>query len=93
MATSGISSRTLKQELRYLKDPMKLADHIRYTLRDGKLDKVVDLARMASKDMQCTVSWNHIIDFQMTQGRVNNAIKTYNEVNTAHGYFPVNLAH
>ncbi|KAI9700753.1 MAG: hypothetical protein M1836_002122 [Candelina mexicana] len=75
-----VSSRALGQEIRYLKDPMKLADHIRYTLRDGNLVKAVALARMASKDAQCIVSWNHIIDFQMTQGRVNAALKTYNEM-------------
>ncbi|KAI9721127.1 MAG: hypothetical protein M1812_002608 [Candelaria pacifica] len=74
------SSRALEQELRYLKDPMKLADHIRYTLRDENPEKSVELVRMASKDMQCTVSWNHIVDFQMTFGRVNAALKTYNEM-------------
>ncbi|KAI9846764.1 MAG: hypothetical protein M1837_003613 [Sclerophora amabilis] len=30
--------------------------------------------------MKCTVSWNHLIDYQMHQGMVKSSIRTYNEM-------------
>lgn len=70
----------LERELRYLKDPLKLADHTRDTLRNGEEKKALETIRAASGDVQCTVSWNHLIDYEMTKGRVNAAVKMYNEV-------------
>ena len=68
------------QHLVYLKDPLKLADFIRKTLRDGDFETAQKIVRAASKDVQCIVSWNHLVDWQVTQGKLNAAIKTYNEV-------------
>jgi len=69
-----------KQELVWLGDPLKLAGHILSVLRKGRFDEAEHLVRAASKNIQCTVSWNHLVDWQMSQGKVNRAIKTYNEV-------------
>jgi hypothetical protein len=72
----------IDQHLIYLKDPLKLADFIRKTLRDGEFETAQKIVRAASKDIQCIVSWNHLVDWQVTQGKLNAAIKTYNEVCT-----------
>ena len=77
----SIYNRTeLEKEYRWLRDPMKLADRVRELLRGGKYFKALALTRMASKDLLCTVSWNHLVDYDMGQGKVGAAIKTYNEV-------------
>lgn len=70
----------LEQELRYLKDPVKLADHTVSLLRQDDHDKALEIVRMGSKRMACTVSWNHLVDYEMSKGRVNRATKLYNEV-------------
>ena len=72
----------LEQEMRYLGDPMKLADHTVTLLRKDQFEKVGELVKMASKRMSCTVSWNHMIDYDMSKGRVTRAMSTYNDVRT-----------
>lgn len=81
--TSEISpqdERNLRQELKYLRDPLKLAGHVRETLRANDYDKAVALCRLASRDMQCIVSWNHCIDWLMARKETRKAMKLYNEV-------------
>lgn len=72
--------KTLKRELQYLKDPLKLADHVRRTLQRGDVEKALGLTRIASKDMECIVSWNHIIGHLLSQKQITAAMKLYNEV-------------
>lgn len=74
------NKKNLELELRYLKDPLKLSDHIKYTLRCDKPEKALDLCRLASKSMNCVVSWNIVIDWLMRKYKVNDAIKVYNEM-------------
>ncbi|KAM0720446.1 hypothetical protein Q7P37_004582 [Cladosporium fusiforme] len=79
----GIQIENRKQleiELRYLKDPLKLSEHVKYTLRCEKPEKALDLCRLASKSMSCVVSWNAVIDWLMRKYKVNDAIKVYNEM-------------
>ena len=80
---NGIAIRdkkALTKELRYLGDPLKLAEHVHYTLRSNKPEKALDLCRLASKDGEIVVSWNHIVDWHMSKGKVDDAIKIYNEM-------------
>ena len=70
----------IRKHLQYLKDPLKLADHVRRMLRADNFDETLEVVRAASKTVQCTVSWNHLIDWQLSKGRMNAAIKTFNEV-------------
>ena len=74
----------IRRELTYLSDPLKLADLAWKILQQDNQAKALDMVRMASRNMACTVSWNHIIDYEMSKGRVNNAVKIYNEVHTFH---------
>lgn len=77
----GAFAATYRNQSRYLKDPLKLADTVREYLRDDKFDEALALTQFASKDVQCTVSWNHLINWQLTKGKVRGALKSYNEVN------------
>lgn len=70
----------VRNQLRHLKDPLKLAEHIRKTLREDGFEDALAIVRAASKNTQCVVSWNHLIDWQLSQGKMNGALKTYNEV-------------
>lgn len=72
----------LQLEVRWLKDPVKLADHTVKLLRDNDFRKALEIVRMASKYVQCTVSWNHLIDYEMSKARVTNAVKLYNEASS-----------
>ncbi|KAI9786193.1 MAG: hypothetical protein M1839_007603 [Geoglossum umbratile] len=70
----------LRAELKHLSDPLALADRIRVLLSADDYAKAVSLLRMASKDMQCTVGWNYVLDALLREGRINSALKLYNEV-------------
>ena len=73
----------LQKELSFVQDPLKLAAKIQTLLqKDAEQDvrKALALVRHASKDMPCTVSWNHIINHYMYHGNVSTAVKSYNEV-------------
>ena len=72
----------LEREVRWLKDPVKLADHTVNLLRKDNFRKAVETVRLASKDSECTVSWNHLIDYEMSTAKVDNAFKLFNEVSS-----------
>lgn len=59
---------------------MKLGDYVRNTLREGDDKKALELVRAASRTVDCTVSWNHLLDYGLSKGMVNNTFKLYNEV-------------
>lgn len=69
-----------KKELRYLQDPLELATFVSNELRKDRVDEMLQLVIMASHSMDCVVSWNHIVDYYLTKGRVNDAIKLYNDM-------------
>lgn len=70
----------LDRELVWLQDPLKLAENTIGLLRDNDDEKAIEIVRMASKKAPCTVSWNHLIDYEMSKGRVQKAVKIYHEV-------------
>ncbi|KAL8733436.1 MAG: hypothetical protein Q9166_002062 [cf. Caloplaca sp. 2 TL-2023] len=72
--------RNLDRELLYLRDPLKLAENTIALLRNNDNEKALELVRMASKKIQCTVSWNHLVDYEMSKGRIQKAVKIYNEM-------------
>ncbi|KAF2834927.1 hypothetical protein M501DRAFT_1008886 [Patellaria atrata CBS 101060] len=75
-----MTERRAMMELRYLPDPLALAEHVRKTLKAGDEAKAIALVHMANKQGGCIVSWNHLMDYQMSQGRIKGAFKTYNEM-------------
>lgn len=70
----------LQLELRHLKDPLKLAEHVVNLLRHDENSKALELVRLNSKNAACTVSWNHLIDYEMHKGGASKAVSLYNEV-------------
>lgn len=70
----------MKKHFQYLQDPLKLAEYIRRTLRNDDFETAEKVVQYASKTLQCVVSWNHLVDWQLSKGRMNGAIKTFNEV-------------
>ncbi|KXT18354.1 hypothetical protein AC579_963 [Pseudocercospora musae] len=74
------NEKALRKELIHLKDRVKFADHVHYILRDNKPDKALDLCRLASREMQCTVAWNHVIAWNLEHGKVKQAFDIYNEM-------------
>lgn len=74
------NKKRLERELLYLQDPLNLAQNTVTLLRNDDRDKALAIVRMASKSTPCTVSWNHLIDYEMSKGRVERAEKIYNEV-------------
>jgi hypothetical protein len=69
-----------QKELTWLGDPLKLANHVLSLLREDRFEEAENFVRTASKNIQCIVSWNHLVNWQINRGKVNAAIKTYNEV-------------
>ncbi|KAF9697241.1 hypothetical protein EKO04_004620 [Ascochyta lentis] len=69
-----------KRELRYLQDPVDLADFVRAELKKDKAVEMKQLVQMASHSMSCVVSWNHIIDHYLAKEKVNDALKVYNDM-------------
>ncbi|KAL8699577.1 MAG: hypothetical protein Q9201_005924 [Fulgogasparrea decipioides] len=70
----------LDRELLYLQDPLKLAENTVDLLRRDDHQKALEIVRMASKRTSCVVSWNHIVDYEMSRGRLQKAEKIYNEM-------------
>jgi hypothetical protein len=70
----------LRKHPEYAQDPLKLAEFTRKSLRGDDIETAIAVVRAASKSLACTVSWNHVIDWQMTKGKMNAALKTFNEV-------------
>ncbi|KAI4118383.1 MAG: hypothetical protein LQ345_001552 [Seirophora villosa] len=72
--------RQLDQELVWLRDPVKLADNTISLLRKDDHERALETVRKASKSVPCSVSWNHLIDYDMSKGKVQKAIKKFNEM-------------
>ena len=70
----------LMKELEWLPDRVKLAEHVHYTLRCNDPEKALDLCRLASKKEEVIVSWNHVVDWYMQKGKVDMALRVFNEM-------------
>lgn len=70
--------------LKQLQDPLQLANYVRKLLSDDDFEKALLYVRSASKNVECVVSWNHLIEWQFSRGRLPLALKTYNEVGQIH---------
>lgn len=69
-----------KKELQWLRDPLEVADFVKNELNKDKAQEMLQLVRMASHSMQCTVGWNHIINYHLSKGNLSLAFKIYTEV-------------
>jgi hypothetical protein len=72
----------IQRELVWLKDPLKLAERTRALLALDDVPKAFELVRLASRDAQCPLCWNALIDHMLVHGKVKAAFQTYNDVTT-----------
>ncbi|KAF1812980.1 hypothetical protein P152DRAFT_513983 [Eremomyces bilateralis CBS 781.70] len=72
--------KSLEAELRWLKDPVRLADHVQRLLLLSEVSKATEMIHLASKTQKCTVPWNLLLDHLMRSGKVNEAMKTFNDM-------------
>lgn len=86
-----LTPRAIRQELVHLPDPLKLADHVLNLTREGKFLEAHSLVQAASKTTPCTVSWNHLINSQLMEGKINKSIKLYNEVRKLFSSYALSL--
>jgi len=80
LSNQGTDDFLVRRKLKTLQDPLNLAVFVRLSLQRDEFEYCQTLVRAASKNMQCTVSWNHLIEWQLSKGKLNAALKTYNEV-------------
>ncbi|KAM0334031.1 hypothetical protein ACHAQA_001051 [Verticillium albo-atrum] len=70
----------VKKHLERMDDPFKIAQHVHRTLAKDRYDEALLLVQQASKTAQCTVSWNHLIDYQMKNQKLNAAVRLLNDM-------------
>ncbi|KAH9884540.1 hypothetical protein F4778DRAFT_787649 [Xylariomycetidae sp. FL2044] len=70
------------KELQYLNDdPYNIAQKVRSKLEKDSLEEALLLTRRASsRSAKVTVSWNHLIEYQLRHQRLHAALKLYNEM-------------
>lgn len=61
-------------------DPVRLAEFVKSSLKRDQVDVASDAVRNASTKIQCVVSWNHLIDWWLSKGRMKSAISIFHEV-------------
>ncbi|KAI0191236.1 hypothetical protein EV127DRAFT_428959 [Xylaria flabelliformis] len=69
-----------RKELEYLSDPLHIANRVKTALDKDNFELAALITRKASKNNSVTVSWNHLIDYELQRGRLHAAIKLYNEM-------------
>lgn len=72
--------RATKIELQWAKDPYHIAENVVTKLKDAEFEKALLLTREASRDKQCVVSWNHLIEHEFKNYKLHSAMKLYHEV-------------
>ena len=70
----------IKQETKFLRDPLKLSTNTLQLLKRGNKDRALEIVKAISKYGSYVVAWNHLIDYEMSQKRVNSAMDIYNDV-------------
>jgi len=83
----------MRYELQFLTDPLKLASAVLDKLRNNEIDSALSLVRASEKGrdgrpVDNLVSWNHIIDWLMSQGNPSESWRVYNEVCNPAGHVP-----
>lgn len=69
-----------RKELSYMNDPFHIARRVKSALLEDNWDLAQNITNKASKGKNVTVSWNHLIEYQLQHGRLHGALKLYNEM-------------
>ncbi|EAU38255.1 predicted protein [Aspergillus terreus NIH2624] len=77
----SVSSKVVELELKWLKDPRALADRVARLLSADDVPLAAALVRSAQKErMECSVAWNHLLEYCMNKRAPRAAFKFYNDV-------------
>ena len=78
-----------RYQAQFLTDPLKLAKTVLQRLRISDVPGAMALVRASDREMvENVVSWNHIMDYEMSFQNVKEALKVYNEVSRLHQLQP-----
>jgi hypothetical protein len=72
--------RSVDKQLSLMDDPYHIAQYVEQALQRNAFDEALLLVQKASKDKKVVVAWNHLIDHQLNNDKLKNAIKLYNDV-------------
>lgn len=75
--------RAVNLHLDRLDDPWTIGKYVEKALARGAFEEAYRLVEKASKKHQLIVSWNYLIDHQLKQDKIKDAIKLYNDVSGA----------
>lgn len=79
----GFAQKSLEYIGKYKKldnDPYILSKNVKILLNKGNIIDAVIRVRNHTRNVFCTVAWNHIIDYCMNSGKVSLGLKYFNEV-------------
>ncbi|GES57417.1 pentatricopeptide repeat protein [Aspergillus terreus] len=77
----SVSSKVVELELKWLKDPRALADRVARLLSADDVPLAAALVRSAQKErMECSVAWNHLLEYCMNKRAPRAAFKFYNDM-------------
>lgn len=78
-----VRRKVVKRELQWLQDPKALADRVAKILQADDFALAVAIVRGAQKEnMECSVGWNHLLEYCMNKKQPKAAWKLYNEVSS-----------
>ncbi|RHZ44958.1 uncharacterized protein CDV56_101372 [Aspergillus thermomutatus] len=81
IGAGNVSKKKVKMELKWLMDPKALADRVAKILKADNVALAVALVRTAQKEnMECSVAWNHLLQYCMEKNQPKAAWKLYNEM-------------
>ncbi|GIC85216.1 pentatricopeptide repeat-containing protein [Aspergillus udagawae] len=76
-----VRKKVVKKELKWLQDPKALADRVAKILQADDFALAVAIVRGAQKEnMECSVGWNHLLEYCMEKKQPKAAWKLYNEM-------------
>lgn len=77
----AVSGKVVEMELKWLQDPRALSDRVARLLQGNDVVLAVALVRAAQKEgMECTVAWNHLMEYSLSNNSPLAALKFYNEM-------------
>ncbi|KAG4306010.1 hypothetical protein PORY_000920 [Pneumocystis oryctolagi] len=61
-------------------DSYTLSKNIKTLLNNGNIKDAITKVRNHSRNVSCTIAWNHIINYCMNAGRISFGLKCFNEM-------------
>lgn len=74
------SDKGVQKQVDYIHDPWVLGKYIEDLLAKDKVDEALRTVEFASKKLEATVSWNHIIDHLLKKQQIRKAMATFNNM-------------